>query len=67
MPPKTNHRRVRERNQRRGILRLFGKGRPVAEIAKRVGTSERVVERVLEAAGINALVSEEQRKKTSRR
>ncbi len=67
MPSKTNHRRVRERNQRQGILRLFGKGCSSEEIAKRVGTSERVVERVLEAAGIRELVSEEQRKKTSRR
>ncbi len=62
MPPKTDRRRSRERRQRRAILYLHGMGRSVEEIARRVGTSPRVVEKVLEAAAIKDLVSEEQRK-----
>jgi hypothetical protein len=61
MPAKTDRRRSRERRRRRAILFLHGTGCSITEIARKVGTSEKGVERVLEAAGIKELVSEEQR------
>ena len=66
MPGKLDRRRARERNKRRGILVLWGSGRSVEDIAKRTGTSPRNVERVLEAAGIKELISQEQQQQTRR-
>ncbi len=65
MPAKTDRRRARDRRQRQAILSLWGRGCSVDEIVRKVGTSERIVERVLEAAEIKDLVPEEQRKKTT--
>jgi hypothetical protein len=65
MPGKLDRRRARERRQRRGILTLWGSGRSVEDIARRTGTSPRVVGKVLEGAGIKHLISQEQQQQSN--
>ena len=60
MSGKLDRRRSRARRQRRGILTLWGNGRSVAEISRRVGTSERAVEKVIEAAGIKQMFDKQE-------
>jgi transposase len=60
MPGKLDCRRARERNRRRAILTLYGAGKPIEEVARKAGTSPRVVEQTLEATGIRGLLSQQQ-------